>query len=377
MPWREVSIVSERREFVMLAVQEGANKRALCRRWQVGPRIGYKWLRRFEAGGETALADRSRRPLTSPGRTAAEIEEKVVALRREHPCWGGRKLRQRLLDLDEPKVPSASTITAILRRHGLLEVAGTAAPRPLQRFERAAPNELWQMDFKGHFATGAGRCHPLTVLDDHSRFALTIEACADERWPTVERALTATFRRYGLPDRMLMDNGPPWGSDAEHPWTRLGAWLLRLGVAVSHGRPYHPQTQGKDERFHRTLHAEVIGRRAWRDIVECGRAFETWRHVYNAERPHQALGLATPATRYRQSRRGFPEILPEIDYGPGAIVRKVQESGEIWFGNRSWRVGSAFFKQPVALRPTTSDGVYDVVFCQQKIAAIDLREPAP
>ena len=166
MPWREVSIVSERREFVMLAVQEGANKRALCRRWQVGPRIGYKWLRRFEAGGETALADRSRRPLTSPGRTAAEIEEKVVALRREHPCWGGRKLRQRLLDLDEPKVPSASTITAILRRHGLLEVAGTAAPRPLQRFERAAPNELWQMDFKGHFATGAGRCHPLTVLDD-------------------------------------------------------------------------------------------------------------------------------------------------------------------------------------------------------------------
>jgi transposase InsO family protein len=369
--------MSERREFVMLALQEGANIRALCRQRKIQPRIGYKWLRRFEEGGEEALADRSRRPLGSPMRTTAKVEEKVVELRREHPCWGGRKLRQRLQDLGEKAVPSASTITAILRRHGLLEAAERAASKPLQRFERAAPNELWQMDFKGHFETGAGRCHPLTVLDDHSRFALVIEACADERWPRVEAALTDTFRRYGLPDRMLMDNGPPWGSDAEHPWTRLGAWLLRIGVAVSHCRPYHPQTQGKDERFHRTLYAEVIGRRAWRDIAECGRAFEKWRHVYNAERPHQALGLATPATRYRQSRRLFPETLPELDYGPGAIVRKVQEGGEIWFRNRAWRVGGAFFGHPVALRPTTTDGVYDIVFCQQKVAAIDLREATP
>lgn len=174
-----------------------------------------------------------------------------------------------------------------------------------------------------------------------------------------------------------MDNGPPWGNDTNPPWTKLGAWLLRLGVGVTHGRPHHPQTQGKDERFHRTLNAEVIGRRAWRDLAECQAAFDTWRHIYNAERPHEALGLATPATRYRASRRSFPERLPPIDYGAGALVRKVHDKGEISFANRPWSVGRAFEGQPVALRPTTVDGRYDVFFCQHKIGELDLREAGP
>jgi transposase InsO family protein len=367
--------MSQRREFVMLARQEGANVRELCRRYGVRPTTGYKWLARFAAAGEAGLADRSRQPHGSPGRTAPALEAKVVALRQAHPSWGGRKLRRRLQDLGEALVPSASTITEILRRHGLLEAATAAQHRPFERFERAAPNELWQMDFKGHFPTAAGRCHPLTVLDDHSRFSLCLEACADERGATVQGRLIGAFERYGLPDRMLMDNGPPWGDDAEHPWTRLGVWLLRVGVGVTHGRPYHPQTQGKDERFHRTLLSEVVGRRAWRDLDECQRAFDAWRHVYNAERPHQALDLATPATRYRPSRRAFPGRLPPIDYGAGAIVRKVQDGGEIWFANRRWAIGSAFTGQPVALRPTTVDGCYDVVFCQHRVATLDLRAP--
>jgi transposase InsO family protein len=359
----------------MLARQEGANIRELCRRYGVGPTSGYKWLARFAAEGSAGLENRSRRPHGSPGRTVAALEAKVVALRREHPAWGGRKLRRRLQDLGEAPVPSASTITGIMRRHGLLEAA--ARHRPFERFERAAPNELWQMDFKGHFATAAGRCHPLTVLDDHSRFALCLKACADERGATVQGRLTAVFGRYGLPDRMLMDNGPPWGDDGEHPWTQLTVWLLRVGIGVTHGRPYHPQTQGKDERFHRTLLSEVVGRRAWRDLDDCQRAFDAWRHVYNAERPHQALDLATPATRYRPSRRPFSGRLPPIDYGEGAIVRKVQDGGEIWFANRRWAIGRAFTGQPVALRPTTVDGCYDVVFCQHRIVTLDLREPAP
>lgn len=377
MSWGERSTVSLRREFVMLALQEGANIRELCRRYGVQPRIGYKWLTRYRVEGEAGLRDRSRRPRRSPDRTSAEIEAKVVELRLKHPCWGGRKLRRRLEDLGMAEVPSASTITAILHRQGLIDAAASALRGPMTRFEHDRANALWQMDFKGHFPTVAGRCHPLTILDDHSRFALAIAACGDEQSQTVKAELTGVFRRYGLPDRMLMDNGAPWGSpwnEAEvRVWTAFEAWLMRLGVGVSHGRPYHPQTQGKDERFHRTLKAEVIGQRAWRDTEECRQAFEHWRHVYNAERPHDALKLATPASRYTASHRAYPEALAPIDYGPGAIVRKVQDKGQIWFHNRPWSIGKAFVGEPVALRPTTTDGRYDVVYCLHKIAELDLN----
>jgi transposase InsO family protein len=365
----------------MLALQEGSNIRELCRRYKIRPWIGYKWLDRYRSEGEAGLEDRSRRPRISPVQTSAKIEAQVVKLRHQHPCWGGRKLARRLRDMGIADVPSPSTITAILHRNGLIDPAERASHSPLTRFEHDRPNALWQMDFKGHFATASGRCHPLTVLDDHSRFALSIAACADEQLETVTSALKSVFRRYGLPDRMLMDNGAPWGSPWNNAqarsWTVFEAWLVRLGVGVSHGRPYHPQTQGKDERFHRTLNAEVIGRRAWRDTADCARAFEIWRHVYNAERPHEALTLATPASRYQPSRRAFPEQLPAIDYGPGAIVRKVQDQGKIWFKNQTWSIGKAFVGQPVALRPTTIDGKYDVVYCQHKIAELDLNEVNP
>jgi transposase InsO family protein len=362
----------------MLALQEGSNVRELCRRYGIRPWIGYKWLDRYRSEGEAGLLDRSRRPEQSPSRTSAEMEARVIALRGRHPSWGGRKLSRRLRDQGFEAVPSPSTITAILHRHGLIDPEASALRVPVQRFEHDRPNALWQMDFKGHFATDAGRCHPLTVLDDHSRFALTVSACSDEQLGTVQTELKRVFRRYGLPDRMLMDNGPPWGSPWNagevRYWTMFEAWLLRLGVGVSHGRPHHPQTQGKDERFHRTLKAEVIGRCAWQDPAQCGRAFETWRHVYNAERPHEALQLATPTSRYRPSRRAFPERPAPIDYGPGAIVRKVQDQGRISFQNRTFTVGRAFIGEPVALRPTAIDGCFDVIYCLEKVAELDLRE---
>ena len=378
MPWGKRSTVSLRLEFVLLALKEGSNFAELCRRYEIQRRIGYKWLDRYRSEGEAGLQDRSRRPLGSPNRTAEAVEAAVIALRGKHPRWGARKLGRRLKDQGMTELPSGSTITAILKRHGLIDPEASAAREAFIRFERERPNELWQMDFKGHFATAEGRCHPLTVLDDHSRFALQIAACADEQLKTVTGALTAVFRRYGLPERMLMDNGAPWGS----PWneaqarsfTAFDAWLMRLGIAVSHGRPYHPQTQGKDERFHRTLKAEVIGERAWRDLKECGRAFEAWRHVYNNERPHQALELETPTSRYTASLRQFPERLPPIDYGPGALVRKVQNHGRIWFKGGIFEVGRAFTGQPVALRPTTIDGQYDVFYCLDKVAEIDLKK---
>ena len=229
-------------------------------------------------------------------------------------------------------------------------------------------------DFKGHFAVGEGRCHPLTVLDDHSRFALGLAACGDERGQTVQGQLTSIFRCYGLPQRMVMDNGGPWGHDREHPYTPLTVWLLRLGIAVSHGRPYHPQTQGKDERFHRTLKAEVLQGSAFGDLDQCQRAFDQWRGVYNFERPHQALGLAVPGSRYRVSHRPFPEQLPPPEYGPGDLVRKVQAQGIIFVKGREYKVGKAFRGLPVALRPAAGN-VWDVFFLTHNIAQIDLLEP--
>ena len=306
--------MSLRSEFVMLAGQEGANVRALCRGYGISAQTGYKWLARAALDPEERFADRSRRPRSSPRRTPAEVEAKVVALRCAHPRWGGRKLARRLRDLGAPRVPAPSTITAILRRHGRLDESELLTPHAMIRFERDRPNELWQMDFKGHFAHDAGRCHPLTLLDDHSRFSLCLEACANQRGATVEASLVPTFERYGLPRRMVFDNGSPWGNGPGDPYTPLGVWLLRLGIAISHSRPYHPQTLGKDERFHRSLKAEVLQGRRFRDLAHCRQAFAAWRHVYNLERPHEALDMAVPASRYRPSPRAYPPTLPAIEY---------------------------------------------------------------
>jgi transposase InsO family protein len=366
--------MSEKKEFISLAVQEDANISRLCRYFQVSRKTAYKWLGRFCREGEAGLADRSRRPRSSPGQTPPFLEEAVLRLRDEHPAWGGRKIRARLQHLGWAAVPAASTITGILRRHGLIDPEESAKHKAWRRFEAEDPNDLWQMDFKGHIPAAQGRCHPLTVLDDHSRYALGLEACGDERGATVQERLTRIFRRYGLPRKMMMDNGSPWGSDAAHPHTPLTVWLLRLGVKVGHSGPYHPQTLGKDERFHRSLKAEVLQYCQGLELERCQARLDAWRLVYNLERPHEALGLAPPVSRYRESPRSFPETLPVWEYGPGDQVRKVQALGYISFRNRYFRLSKAFRGQAVALRPTLSNGVWEVFFGPHRIAQIDERE---
>jgi transposase InsO family protein len=304
----------------------------------------------------------------------AAIEEQVLAVREAHPAWGGRKIRRVLQNQGCPSVPAASTITAILRRNEKIDPQEAAKHKPFQRFEREQPNELWQMDFKGYFALAVGGyCHPLTVIDDHSRFLVGLKACPDETAVTVQSQLSAIFQQYGLPERMLMDNGPPWGDDWVTRHTIFTAWLLRLEIAVSHGRPYHPQTQGKDERLNRTLKDEVIRQQALSDLDECQIAFDHWEIIYNYQRPHDALDLATPSTRYQPSSRPFPEVLPPVTYQDDDEVRKVDQSGKIYFRNRVFRVGKAFRYQPVAVRPSQQDGLFDVFFCKQKVTQINLR----
>jgi transposase InsO family protein len=373
MPWREQSVMDQREEFVRLALMPGTDKKELCARFGISRSDGYKWLGRYVAEGRAGLSDRSRRPHRSPERTEAAVEAEVVRIRaKSNGAWGGRKIARVMRNNGWPRVPAPSTITEILRRHGQLEQRAAEHPGPYRRFERAQPNELWQMDFKGHFALPRGRCHPLTVIDDHSRYALALDACADERDMTVRTCLTAAFRRYGLPFVMLMDNGPPWGDNGAQPFTIFTVWLMRLGVRVTHGRPYHPQTQGKDERFHRTLTAEVLTASSFRDLSECQRAFDVWRQVYNRERPHESLDLEVPSSRYRISPRPFPEHLAPIEYGPDDLVRRVDPKGQISVQGRRFRIGKAFCGQSIGLRATLRDGVFSAHFCAQQIGTIDL-----
>jgi transposase InsO family protein len=275
-------------------------------------------------------------------------------------------------------VPAASTITAILLRHGRLESASGRAHRDWVRFEHAAANDLWQMDFKGEFSLSeGGECFPLTVLDDHSRYALAIRSCGDQQGETVKTQLTQVFRRYGLPRRMLMDNGSPWGvTHTPGAFTKLTVWFLRLGIHVWHGHPYHPQTQGKDERFHRTLKLEVIQRGPIDNLIHAQRRFDPFRHDYNHERPHESLGMAVPASRYQVSTRSFPEMLPPVEYAEDVQVRKVNPVGQFSFAGRTWKVSEAFGRQPIGLRATTEDGLWDIQYNGHNIGRLDLKSAA-
>jgi transposase InsO family protein len=367
----------QRLEFIEFARQSGANVRELCRRYGVSPTTAYKWLRRHREQGSKGLEERSRRPHSSSRQTSAGVERLVVEVHGRFPYRGARKLRQVLYNEGHRELPAASTIAMILERHGCQVRTPVSQQAVYQRFVHAEPNRLWQMDFKGDFAMRSGRCHPLTVLDDHSRFALCLKACPAVNGGYAAPALEQVFRRFGLPERILCDNAGPWGtSDKRARFTAFGVWLLRLGVDIIHGRPLHPQTQGKCERFHRSFKVEVLNRSTpWRDLAHCQSHFDEWRESYNHVRPHHALDLATPASHYRPSLRAMPVTLPLIEYLPEDHVRAVKSKGEITFRNHFFFIGAAFAGLPLALRPALPDGRFDVFFSWKKLGSIDLASP--
>ncbi|HXZ68160.1 MAG TPA: integrase core domain-containing protein, partial [Alphaproteobacteria bacterium] len=218
-------------------------------------------------------------------------------------------------------------------------------------------------------------CHPLTIVDDHSRYALCIEACANEQGITVQSRLLRVFERYGLPDAFFVDNGPPWGESLGGRWTKFTVWLLKLGVPVLHSRPYHPQSRGKNERFHRTLYDEVFALKRFSDLAEVQCAFDRWRAIYNLDRPHAALGHDVPASRYRPSVRAMPVSLPKIEYDEGEIIRTVPASKDyISFKGRLFKVPQAFRGERLAIRPLSIDGKYGAFFGAHLVANIDLTD---
>ena len=350
MPWRTDSVADQRQEFCVLANKRVIPFRELCARYGISPKTGYKWLSRYEQHGVEGLTDQSRVPLVSPRRTPPWVEELVCEIRRQHPSWGGRKIHNVLRRRGVEVVPAPSTITDILRRHGLL-IGFDNGQRVWQRFEAEAPNRMWQMDFKGHFQTGTGRCDPFDVLDDHSRFSLCLDATDAPTKGTVKRLLTNTFDTYGLPDTILCDNGSPWGNNQPNSrWTSLGVWLIDVGVSLIHSRPYHPQTLGKDERFHRTLGLEVINRRhRWDSHHQLQLAFDQWRTVYNHQRPHDSLGGRVPADVYVSSLRSMPATITEPTYPDHYHIRKVDQNGKITYQGTTYRIGKGFRRQPIGL----------------------------
>lgn len=368
MPWNEVDVQEQRMRFVMRAVGKKERMSALCREFGISRPTGYRWLRRYQGTRRLcALQEKSRRPQRSPRKTGQEKEQRVVALRQE-TGWGAKKLH--VLLAEEQILLPVRTIHRILERCGMIGEAPHGAA--LERFERSAPNQLWQMDSKGKYPLADGACHPLTILDDHSRFVVGLYALP---LLTAERAyagLLHTFRRYGVPEAMLMDRGSLWWATA-NGWglTWLSVHLIEQGIRLIYGRVAHPQTQGKVERFHRTLGAELRHRGVPQRFAQWPAALAEVEFNYNHRRPHEALGMQRPVERYRPSKRRYQEHVRPWEYPAGSDIRRVNVNGAIAEAGRKWFVCEALAGQWV--RVERFDEKLLVSYRHMYIREIDLQ----
>ena len=368
MPWRTMDVRDQRVRFVIEASQQAGNLAGVCREFGISRPTGYLWLRRYQAAGVEGLCEHSRRPQQVPGRTGWEVEEQIVELRRQRPDWGARKLRVLLQrrGLEMPVV----TIHRVLLRRGLVREQDRHRPA-LQRFEREAPNQLWQMDFKSPKGWNQA-IGPLSVLDDCSRFALLLRGTWTTRGEAVQEQLEGAFQSYGMPAEMLMDHGIPWWSgQGPRGWTRLTVWLMKLGVGLLFSGVRHPQTQGKVERFHGTL--EQARRRRGLPFAELHQAWlDEFREEYNQVRPHEALGMKTPASVWSPSARRYHPNPPEWEYGSGSEVQRLGPHGQLKLEGRWWQVCEALAGEAVQLQRV--QGRVLVYYCQTLVREIDLVE---
>ena len=347
MPWKRTDVREQRVQFVIRAKggQEGMSR--LCAEYGVSRPTGYRWLRRYEeVGSVEGLREHSRRPRHSPRQTVAELEGQVVGLRARYG-WGARKL-QVLLAREGVALPVV-TIHRILRRRGLVN-EGDSHPAAVQRFERPEPNQLWQMDGKGPYRLREGSCYPLSILDDHSRYAVGLYALRQFQAEPVHRCLVETFECYGVPEAMLMDHGSLWwGTTSAAGLTWLAVALIQQGIRLIYGRIRHPQTQGKVERFHRTLDQAVRFRGRPREWEPWPSLLAEVRWEYNHIRPHEALGMNPPASRYRPSPRSYCAHPPEWQYPAGSVVRRLNTQGCLDWDRERWFVCEALAGEWVRL----------------------------
>lgn len=372
MAWEERTVEAMREEFVRRVLAHEQSKAALCREYGISRPTGDKWIERFLQG--EAMSDRSRAPKSVPGRIPAELESEIVQLRKCYPAIGAVKLRRMMEDNGRTDLPCARTFNNVFRRHDLIGREESAAATPLRRFEKSAPNEMWQADFKGHFRMEDGhRCHPLNILDDHSRFNLCIEALTNETFGAVKPVVERLFREYGLPFSFLCDNGNPWGTAQSLGYSRFEVWLMELGVLTLHGRVRHPQTQGKEERFNRSFTRECLKGRLFSDKAHAQSCFDEYRSFYNEVRPHFALELDVPVKHYAPSEKAMPDRIEPWEYGPEYKLCKVKETGFFSYKGQGFFLSEAFGGKTIAVRESHLPGQITLVFRNFRIGRIDLN----
>ena len=367
MPWETTTAMDQRKEFILEASVEDANISQLCLKYGISRKTGYKWINR--AAMSLPLCDQSRRPHQQPSKTAIELEQKIVQMRMDHPAWGGKTIRAALESAGVEGLPSAKTCSNILKRNGLIDPAESLKHTAFQRFEKEHCNEMWQTDFKGDFLLGNGtRCYPLTILDAHSRFSIRIEPKTSASG--VVDSFILAFQEFGLPNSILSDNGAQFAG-AHRGLSQFERFLMDLDILPIHGRPIHPQTQGKIERFHRTLKAEAL-RVTPANMEEARARLNNWRWIYNEMRPHHALGLKTPASVYRASTRSYYKPKKYL-YDEGARLIKVNNWGYLRFGPMRIYLSEAMADTYVEIRCAEND-TFSVLYRNYKIASIDAIE---
>jgi len=374
MPWRQTDPVLERTRFVLEAERSGIALSELCRRYGISRPTGYQWIRRYQAEGLAGLEDHSRRPHRFPNETPAEVVDQLVKLRARKPNWGPKKLLARLQRLHpELPLPAASTVSAILKRKGLVEPA-RRRPKPERVLvsntgEPEAANEVWTTDFKGEFRVGSGElCYPLTISDGWSRFLLACDGLASTRYELTRPTFIRVFQEFGLPDRIRSDNGPPFGTHAICGLSRLAVWWLKLGIRVERSRPGKPQDNGRHERMHRTLKEETT-RPAEPQMSAQQERFDAFRREYNEERPHEALGGLSPADLYRPSWRPLTSETPGLDYPAHYERRQVRRDGSIKWRGRHVFISEILEREPVGLEEIEDD-VWAVYFASLQLGTL-------
>jgi transposase InsO family protein len=391
MPWKATDELKERTKFVLEWERrwneaEGGpvNMAELCRMFGISRPTGYFWVDRYRESSHKleAIVERSRRPKTSPNALSPEIEDLIVAARKLYPRWGPRKLHVLLVERNPGKqVPSASVIAKVLKRRGM------TAPRKRRRVKSSiaitapfggcdAPNDVWCIDFKGHFPTGDGRrCYPLTLIDGFSRFLLRCEALTEPDGEHVRKILDSAFLEFGLPKAIRADGGPPFASSGPARLTQLSVWLLRLGIEIEIIAPGKPQQNGRLERLHRTLKEETTSPPA-ADQAAQQRVFDPWRGQYNHVRPHEALGMRRPADVYVRSNRTYPRPLVENFFEPCSHVVRVDKNGFIKWKRRNVFVSSALKYEYIEIDHSHDhDGLWDVQWGVIPLGHLDDHRP--
>jgi transposase InsO family protein len=366
MPWKTMDVEEQKVRFVVAASRREKALSALCEEFGISRPTGYRWWRRYEEAGLVGISERSRRPKQSPGRTAAELERRVVELRQRYPDWGARKL-QVLLARDGVDL-TRSTVHRILLRHDLVHDPERHRQAP-GRFQRAAPNELWQLDFKSPKGWNAA-VGPLSVLDDCSRYLLVLQAVWTNHGARVREQLESVFVTCGVPQAMLMDHGIPWWSErAPSGVTRLTVWLMKQGIQLHWSGFRHPQTQGKVERFHGALERALCLRPVPRQQPQAWLDEFRWEH--NHVRPHEALGMQTPASVWHRSERRYDPHPACWEYPRGAKVMKVSSQGTLDAYGLRWKIAKALVGEWVQLEPVGERVL--VYYCRTLIRELDLK----